>query len=155
MTRLALLLATCANIGRIPFAPGTFGSVPGLLLWWLCRSTGIELIEGMVIIIVFWVGAWAATVTERYYGVKDPGVIVIDEVLGMMVTLAFVPVGPWGILLGFLIFRFMDVVKPFPARMMENLPDGFGVIADDFVAGIWGNLLMRLLVFWFPVWLTE
>ena len=84
----------------------------------------------------------------------DPGPIVIDEVMGMLMTLFMIPVGWGGILLGFLLFRALDVVKPFPARQLERLHGGFGVMADDAMAAIYANLLLRGAYYFAPGWLS-
>lgn len=153
MNRLAVLVATCGQIGAIPFAPGTFGSIPGLLLALWLHHLGLWWVEAAVILIVFFVGVWAASRAEEHYGLIDPGPVVIDEVLGMLVTLAFLPVGVTGAIVGFIIFRVCDVIKPPPARQMERLPGGWGVMSDDLMAGVWGLVITRLLVWMFPAWM--
>src|SRR5262249_2162308 len=107
-----------------------------------------------VIIVTFVIGTWAAGEAERYFQLTDPGQVVIDEVLGMLVTLAFIPVNATGALVGFLLFRIFDIIKPFPARNFERLPGGLGVMADDCAAGVWGQIVMRFLVWMLPTWLT-
>jgi phosphatidylglycerophosphatase A len=82
-----------------------------------------------------------------------PGPIVIDEVMGMLITLFMIPVGWGGLLLGFLLFRALDVAKPFPARQLEHLHGGFGVMADDAMAAIYANLLLRGASFVAPTWI--
>ena len=90
---------------------------------------------------------------EEHLRCVDPGPIVIDEVMGMLITLFMIPVGWPGILLGFLLFRALDVVKPFPARQLERLHGGFGVMADDAMAAIYANLLLRGAHYLAPGWL--
>jgi phosphatidylglycerophosphatase A len=155
MTQLALWIATVLGIGRIPFAPGTFGSIPGVFLSiWLHRLGVPWFVEAGVIVVVFAAGIWAAGEAERHFQLTDPGPVVIDEVLGMLVTLAFIPVNATGALVGFIAFRAFDIVKPFPARNLERLPGGLGIMADDFAAGVWGQIIMRVLVWMLPTWLT-
>lgn len=154
MTQLALWLATVLGIGRIPFAPGTFGSIPGLLLALWLHHLGLPWLEAVVIVVTFGVGIWAAGAAERHFQLTDPGPVVIDEVLGMLVTLAFIPVNATGAIVGFVAFRVFDIIKPFPARNLERLPGGLGIMADDFAAGVWGQIVMRLLVWMLPTWLT-
>ena len=150
MTRLAVFLATAAYTGYFPVAPGTVGSAVGLvvygLVWWT-RSVSVEvgLIAGL-----FAVGVWAGTIAERYFGGIDPGPIVLDEVVGMLITLAFVPVGWTGALAGFLLFRVFDVIKPFPAARLEKLHGGLGVMADDAMAAVYANVSLRILIAIFP-----
>ena len=122
-------------------------------LYALVRWSGSPAIELVTIVAVLAVGVWAATATERALNRKDPGPVVIDEVLGMLITLAFMPLSRWGILAGFLIFRVLDVIKPFPAGRFEHLPSGLGIMADDAMAGIYGHLLLRLGGMMSPVWL--
>ena len=94
-------------------------------------------------------GLWSAGVVERLLG-KDPGPVVIDEVLGMLVTLAFLDVNPIGAVVGFFLFRVLDVVKPFPAGRLEHLHGGAGIMLDDAMAGVYGNLVMRALIALLP-----
>src|SRR5262249_11912886 len=93
-------------------------------------------------------GCWAGTIAEDHFGRADPGQVVVDEVLGMLVTLFLNPVGWLGAILGFFIFRAADIVKPFPADRMERLPGGIGVMADDAIAAVYANLVLRLLLRW-------
>ena len=97
-------------------------------------------------------GVWAATVAERFFGGIDPGPIVIDEVLGMLITLAFMPVGLNTALAGFVLFRIFDVIKPFPAGRFESLHGGIGVMADDAMAAVYANLALRAVVHLIPGW---
>jgi len=154
MTQLALWLATVLGIGRIPFAPGTFGSIPGVLLALWLHHVGLWWLELGVIMVTFAIGTWAGGVAERHFQLTDPGPVVIDEVLGMLVTVAFIPVNGTGAFVGFVVFRIFDIIKPFPARNFERLPGGLGIMADDFAAGVWGQIVMRLLVWVLPTWLT-
>lgn len=153
MTRVAVFVATFGYIGYLPAAPGTFGSAAGLALFFALRATGLPWIEPIVIVAVFAVGAWAGNHAERYFGGIDPQPVVIDEVLGMLVTLMFVPVSWAGAVFGFLLFRVLDVFKPWPARQMESLHGGIGVMADDAMAAVYGNIIMWLAVWFGPTWL--
>ena len=146
MRRLGLFLATCGYLGYVPIAPGTFGSAAGLAVFFAVRSTGSVAIELAVIAILFAVGIWSGTQAEHHFGGVDPGPIVLDEVVGMLITLALLPVTPAGAIVGFLVFRVLDVIKPWPSAGFEKLPGGLGVMADDGMAAIYGNLLMRGLI---------
>lgn len=153
MTRLAVFIATVAFCGYAPVAPGTFGSAAGLVVYlivWWARSPAIEV---AVIAAAFVVGVWSATLAERHFGGTDPGPVVIDEVLGMLLTLAFIPVGLSGALAGFVLFRIFDVIKPFPADRLERLHGGLGIMADDAMAGIYANLCLRLVIWLVPGWI--
>jgi phosphatidylglycerophosphatase A len=147
MLFVALALATFAGIGYIPFAPGTFGSLAGLLIWWLLPdSWSLQL---AVIAALLVLGSWSASVAERHFASTDPGPVVIDEVMGMIVTLFLNPVGWIGATIGFLLFRASDIVKPYPANRLEQLPGGVGVMADDLMAAVYANLALRaMLVLW-------
>lgn len=153
MTRLAVLLATFGYVGCVPVAPGTAGSLAALLLFAVVRSRGSAALEVGALVAVSALGVWAATRAERHFAREDPGPVVIDEVAGLLLTLALVPVGLSGALLGFLVFRVFDIAKPWPVRRFEDLPGGLGIMADDLMAGLYGNLLMRLVAWWAPAML--
>jgi phosphatidylglycerophosphatase A len=152
VTRLAVFIATVGYCGYFPFAPGTVGSAAGLVVYLLVWWTGSPLVEVGLIAAVFAAGVWAGTIAERYFGGIDPGPIVIDEVLGMLVTLAFIPVGWSGALAGFVLFRIFDVIKPYPAGRFEALHGGLGVMADDAMAAVYANLTLRLVIWFLPAW---
>lgn len=152
MRGLALVVATAAYSGHVPVAPGTAGSLVGLAVFALVRALGGPAIEVVTIIALVAAGIWAASEAERHFGRSDPGAIVIDEVAGMLVTLCWLPVSWGGALIGFLAFRAFDIVKPFPARAAERLPRGWGVMADDIVAGVYAHIVLRLLAWAVPVW---
>jgi phosphatidylglycerophosphatase A len=154
VTRLAVFLATAGYTGYAPIAPGTFGSAVGLLVYLLVWWTRSPLVEVGLIVGLFGAGTWAGTIAERYFGGIDPGPVVIDEVVGMLMTLAFIPVTLTGAIVGFFLFRLLDVIKPFPARRLEALHGGFGVMADDAMAAIYANISLRLVMIILPGWLT-
>ena len=154
MSQVAVFIATFGYVGYFPIAPGTAGSLAALLLYAAVRWAGTPTVEFVTIIAVLAVGVWAATGTERALNRKDPGPVVIDEVLGMLLTLAFMPLSWWGIALGFVLFRLFDVMKPFPAGRLEHLPGGLGIMADDAMAGVYGQLVMRIAIATWPAWLT-
>lgn len=153
--RLGVFVATCGYVGYAPVAPGTFGSAAGLAVFAAVRASGSTFVEIAVIGVLFAVGIWSAAVAERYFGRVDPGPVVMDEVAGMLITLAFLPVTLTGAIVGFLIFRVFDVIKPWPSGRFEKLPGGLGVMADDGMAAIYGNLVMRALIWMTPAgWLV-
>jgi phosphatidylglycerophosphatase A len=140
----ALIVASVGGIGYIPFAPGTFGSAAGVVLWMLMPAwTSVHVVA---IGIVFAIGCWSGTAAEEHFRRTDPGQVVIDEVLGMLVTLFMNPVGWRGALVGFVLFRLFDIVKPYPADRLEHLPGGVGVMGDDAMAGVYANLTLRALL---------
>ena len=154
MNGLAVFIATFGYVGFFPIAPGTAGSLAALPLYALVRWAGAPALELLTIAAVFAIGIWASTRTERALARTDPGPVVIDEVLGMLITLAFLPLSMGGIIAGFFIFRLLDVIKPFPAGRLEHLPSGLGIMADDAMAGVYAHLLLRIAVMLAPAWLT-
>ncbi len=146
MTQLGLFLATCGYVGYVPVAPGTAGSVVGVALFYALRLTDSPWAEHLAIVAVFAAGVWASNVAEAHWQRTDPGPVVIDEVLGMLITLWLLPVTGLGAFVGFLLFRLLDVIKPWPARRFEALHGGLGVMADDAMAGVYGHLLLRGLI---------
>lgn len=153
MTRLAVFVATVAYCGYFPVAPGTIGSIAGLAVYALVWWSKSPFVEAGAIVAVFAAGVWAGTVAERYFGGIDPGPVVIDEVLGMLITLAFVPVSWSGALAGFVLFRIFDVIKPYPAGRFERLPGGLGVMADDAMAAVYANITLRVALWLLPNWI--
>jgi phosphatidylglycerophosphatase A len=143
MHLIALALATALGTGYVPFAPGTFGSIVGLVVWWLLPQAAIPQLAAIVAI--FAAGAWSGSYAERHFNRTDPGPVVLDEVLGMLITLFLNPVGWTGALLGFLLFRVADIVKPYPANRLEALHGGVGIMADDAMAAVYSNLALRVI----------
>ena len=154
MTRLAVFVATVGYCGYFPIAPGTVGSAAGLVFYLLVWWTGSPVVEVGLIAALFAAGVWAGTTAERYFGGVDPGPIVLDEVVGMLITLAFIPVGWSGALAGFVLFRVFDVIKPYPARRFEQLHGGLGVMADDAMAAVYANVALRLTIWLLPGWVS-
>jgi len=153
VTRFAVFVATVGYCGYFPIAPGTVGSVAGLVVYALVWWTQSTVVEIALILGLFGAGVWAGTTAERYFGGIDPGPIVIDEVVGMLITLAFIPVGWSAALTGFLLFRVFDVLKPYPAGQFERLHGGLGVMADDAMAAIYANICLRLAMWMLPAWI--
>ena len=157
MTRIAVFLATAGYSGYSPIAPGTVGSAVGLVVYGALRwaqSPVSPVTEAVLVVCLFAAGVWAGTTAERYFGGVDPGPIVLDEVVGMLITLAFIPVGLSGALAGFVLFRIFDVIKPFPARRFEALHGGLGVMADDAMAAVYANVSLRFLMALLPGWVA-
>jgi phosphatidylglycerophosphatase A len=155
MTRLAVFLSSAGYAGFVPFAPGTVGSIVGLGVYALLRwAHATPLAEALVIVALTAIGVWSATVAERHFGLDDPGPVVIDEVAGMLISLAFTSAGWTGALTGFVLFRLFDIVKPYPAGRFERLPGGLGIMADDVMAGIYANLALRALLWAAPGWIA-
>jgi len=146
-TRLALLICTVGGVGYSPVAPGTAGSLAGLAFYAVFRALQISpAIEAVILVAMVCAGAWSGTIAERHFGTTDPGAGVIDEVAGMLLTLYLLP-ATWTVaILGFFVFRTLDIVKPFPARRLESLHGGWGMMADDLMAAVYGNLVLRAAI---------
>jgi phosphatidylglycerophosphatase A len=152
--RVGLFVATCGYLGYVPVAPGTFGSAAGLVVFAAIRWSGSTALELAVIVLLLAVGVWSASVAEKHFGGVDPAPVILDEVAGMLITLALIPVSVTGAIVGFLVFRLFDVIKPWPANRLEALHGGLGIMADDAMAALYGNITMRLLVAFLPGWLA-
>jgi phosphatidylglycerophosphatase A len=143
-------VATFFGIGYLRPGPGTWGSAATVLLWWLlARSIApasqpwLALLLAVTAVLA---GIPAATRVARASGVKDPQFVVIDEVAGQLITLIAVPIAWKSLLLGFILFRGFDIVKPPPVRSLERLPEGTGIVIDDVAAGLYGLAVMQLVL---------
>ncbi|HUJ29101.1 MAG TPA: phosphatidylglycerophosphatase A [Myxococcales bacterium] len=147
----ALTWSSFFGSGYLPAAPGTAGTVAAIPLWWLLRQDAVPLWAYFAATaVVTLTGIAAADRAGRYYGVADSGHIVIDEVAGYLVTMAFLPRSAFAALTGFVLFRICDVLKPPPARFFDVDPrwkNGAGVVLDDVFAGVWACALT-----WAAVW---
>ena len=147
----AIWIATALGAGYFPIAPGTAGSAVGVLIVYLLARLPLDRFATSALIlaiaaVLFAVGVWAATEAEKFFGKTDPGSVVIDEVVGQMLTLLARPRGSWIWLLGgFLLFRLFDIVKPVPARQAERFPGGWGIMVDDVIAGLYGLSVLALI----------
>ncbi len=153
ITRVAVFICSFGYIGFFPFAPGTVGSAAGVLVHVASRPLATPLFDLLLIAGLFAAGVLFTRPCEEYLRCVDPGPIVIDEVMGMLITVFMIPVGWGGLLLGFLLFRALDIAKPFPARQFERLHGGLGVMADDAMAAVYANLLLRGAYYLAPGWL--
>ena len=151
--RIALAIATGAGVGYAPIASGTWGSLPGVALAWLLATWAGGWAVAAAAAAFAAAGVWAAGRTARLASSKDPRHVVVDEIAGQLVTLAFLPLTPRVLIAGFLIFRVLDVWKPWPADRLEGLPGGSGIMADDLMAGLYGNLILQAIAAWRPAWL--
>ena len=145
--RAVLFVATGFFIGTVPFAPGTFGSLIGLpVCFLLSRLNLLQSVISILVFILFAIGI--ASAAEKILKQKDPGQIVIDEIAGLMVTFAGLPFNLKTALAGFIIFRVFDILKPFPIRILERrVGGGTGVVLDDVLAGVYGNLILRVVIY--------
>ena len=152
MTRLAVVLATAGGAGYMPIAPGTAGAVVGVLCCLLTRRWPAA-VQAAVLLLITVAGVWASHRAEKHFGREDPGPVVIDEVAGQLVTLFLIGGGAAALVVGFLVFRVLDIVKPWPAGALEALPGGWGIMADDLMAGLYGWGIMVGVMTTFPGWL--
>ena len=163
---VAKIFATGCFTGYIPVAPGTAGSLLGALLYWIAgMDNGI--LSSCLVVLVFFAGRFAADRVAQVEGPHlttiagflksrshpggseaDPSIVVIDEIVGMWVSLFLLPRTFTMIALSFVMFRLFDILKPFPARKLEQLPHGWGIMLDDVAAGIYANLVCRLALLW-------
>ena len=137
-------LAFGFGTGLAPFAPGTFGSIPGLILFWLTLDFGLY-VQLSIAIAMALIGIWICGESARRIGVHDHGGIVWDEIVGMYVTLFLAPVSVVGFVLAFVLFRIMDIVKPWPIRDLDHsMQGGLGIMLDDLLAALYAALLLAL-----------
>jgi len=162
---LALAIATC-GVGYFPIAPGTWGSLLAVGFYLILHNAWFPhsdiprgsfvrsylAVQVIVIIAVTLIGIWAASRTERVLRIKDPGKVVIDEVAGQLIALLPVAARTWRfgdammVTAAFILFRFFDIVKPYPARKFESLHGGLGIMLDDTIAGVYAAIIVTILV---------
>lgn len=139
-------VATGFGFGLSPMIPGTTGTIPGVVLAWFLFPLGVS-VQIISTVVLLALGVWVATAAEHFFG-HDGKPIVIDEIAGIMVGYCFVPVTWQNYLAGFVIFRILDIIKPFPGRHWERtLPRGWGIMGDDFACGVYTNLLLQGLIY--------
>ncbi len=143
---LILSLATGFGLGYSPFAPGTVGSLPGFLLVWLLAPLS-PLTQILIITASFFFGVWISNLSLPYFKDKDPKSVTIDEIVSLPITFFLIPLSPLTLILGFLLNRVLDIVKPPPAYQSQRLPRGWGIMTDDLISAIYSNLLLRLILF--------
>ena len=141
-------IATCFKVGYLPLAPGTWGSIFAILVWWVLLKDLDLLIFGIVIILFFFIGIIVSNVIIDQNGNNDPSHIIIDELVGQWLALWILPDGYFYIIIAFILFRFFDIIKPWPIRFMEQLPKGLGVMCDDLTAGLITLILIQIINFY-------
>ncbi|MBF0117655.1 MAG: phosphatidylglycerophosphatase A [Desulfobacterales bacterium] len=142
--KMVIFFATGGYTGYIRYMPGTFGSLIGIPFGFL-----LSFVKFNIIILILFIGLaiWISGQAEKIINTKDPGCIVIDEICGMMVTLLYNHVTIISMLLGFFLFRFFDILKPFPIRLIDKkIKGGAGIVMDDILAGVFANLILRLVL---------
>jgi phosphatidylglycerophosphatase A len=150
MKILSRLISTMMGIGYSPIAPGTAGSLAAMLVWWFLPASPL-LVHFIFILVLFLIGTWASSITEqdwiRCYGDDkghDPQVVVIDEAVGVFIAVFVIPKSLYYAIAAFVLFRFFDIVKPFPINRSQKLSGGWGIMIDDVIAGIYSNILIQL-----------
>lgn len=140
--RLCWALATGGGLGTIPIAPGTFGALPGFALAAAVHALDRPLLQVGLLLACSLAAVPIASWGERFYGRKDPPPVVIDEIVGLPITAAFVPPTPLHLAAAFLVNRALDIIKPFPARRLQALPGGWGIVIDDVVSSVYAGLML-------------
>ncbi|MBI4211507.1 MAG: phosphatidylglycerophosphatase A [Deltaproteobacteria bacterium] len=147
MKNMILFLASGFYSGKLPKAPGTWGSLVGIIIYKLFYPLPTSLFL-LTLVGIIALSIWVSDEAARALGQKDPRIIVIDEIAGMLVTLALHVPTVSTLVIGFLLFRLFDVWKPFPCRSLEKLPGGWGIVLDDVMAGMYANIGL-----WFLKWM--
>ena len=144
MDRLLMFIATGGGSGYLPKAPGTWGTLVGLILWW--PLAGLSLTAYLAVVAaLFLVGVASAGAAEKILDRGDPGVVVIDEIVGVLIALTAAPLHPAAALVGFALFRLFDIAKPFPVGWVDrHLHGGLGIMLDDVAAGLYALLVLHL-----------
>ncbi len=148
---LALAIATF-GVGYLPLMPGTFGSLVGVGMFLLLARANMPLVAVVVVLIlaVTFAGIWAGSRIEQLSGRKDPGKVVVDEVAGQLIALfpltLFARWSTVAVILSFILFRFFDIVKPYPANRLQELDGGMGIMFDDLVAGVYGAVVVSIFL---------
>jgi len=145
---ITLFISQGGFSGRFPVAPGTAGTLAGVLLYW-CMKDLPPIWYGVLLLLIILIGTWAADRTEVLLGRKDSPSIVIDEIAGYLIAMFLVPDGWKYVAAGFFLFRIFDIIKPYPLKNFEKAPGGVGVMLDDIGAGIYTNLVLQAAVFFF------
>ena len=145
MKHFISLLATGFGVGYSPIAPGTLGTLVSILIYYFLSEIPPPLYE-ITLIGFFFLSVWVSENAERLFGKKDDPRIVIDEVMGFLITMLWVPKTIRFIIIGFFLFRFFDILKPFPIRRLEKgFKGGFGVVLDDMMAGLYANIVLQII----------
>jgi len=145
MRKLTILLGTGFGAGYSPLAPGTMGTLVGVIFYLILkRALSHPLSYGMALVFLNLAGVWISGKCERYLGQKDSRVIVIDEISGFLIAMFGLPLSFRFILLGFLVFRIFDILKPFKMEKIQKLPGGWGIMGDDIAAGALSGILIHI-----------
>ena len=150
LNRFFLLLATGLGVGYSSIAPGTLGTLLAIPVYYFLSNIVSPIYE-VTLIGFFFLSVWISEKGEIFFGKKDDSRIVIDEMMGFLITMLWVPKTILFITIGFFLFRFFDILKPFPIRHLERrLKGGFGVVLDDVMAGVYANIILQIIGRIFP-----
>ncbi|MDH5728961.1 MAG: phosphatidylglycerophosphatase A [Gammaproteobacteria bacterium] len=149
MLLLAKIIALGFGSGKAPFAPGTFGTLAAIPIFLLMQNLSLLWFAALVLLF-FSIGVWACTVYSNYLGVHDHGSIVWDEVVGYLITMIMAPSGWQWVIIGFALFRFFDIIKPWPINWLDKrVHGGFGIMIDDVLAGIYALIVLQVMAYYF------
>ena len=145
MKHFILLLATGFGVGYSPIAPGTLGTLIAIPVYYFLSNISSPIYE-ITLVGFFFLSVWVSESAEIFFGKKDDQRIVIDEIMGFLITMLWAPKTAILIVIGFFLFRFFDILKPFPIRRLEKrLKGGYGVVLDDVMAGVYGNIVLQVI----------
>src|SRR4030043_586419 len=145
MNNFIIILATGFGVGYSPIAPGTLGTLIAIVVYYFLSNIRSPIYE-ITLIGFFFLSVWVSQKAEIFFGKRDDQRIVIDEIVGFLITMIWVPKTIRFVIIGFFLFRFFDILKPFPIRRLEKgFKGGFGVVLDDVVAGVYANIVLHLL----------
>ena len=144
--KTALALSTWFGSGLLPVAPGTFGALAAVPLVLVLNTIGMWY-SALGLVIVTGIAIWASNLSRDLLGREDPPEVVIDEVAGFLVTMFLLPRSWLALGLGFILFRFFDIIKPYPVKRLEKIQGGLGIVIDDLMAGLYANFAVRIFLF--------
>jgi len=144
MKHFILLLANGLGVGYSPIAPGTLGTLVAIPIYYFLSEISFPLYE-ITLAGFFFLAVWISEKAEAIFGKKDDQKIVIDEMMGFFITMLWVPKTVLFVIIGFILFRFFDIVKLPPIRLVEKARGGYGVVLDDVIAGVYANILLQLI----------
>jgi phosphatidylglycerophosphatase A len=144
MNHFILLLASGFGAGYSPIAPGTVGTLVAIPIYLILSRIPFPIYE-LTLLTFFFLSSWVSDRAQNDWGRKDHPRIVIDEILGFLVTMLWLPQTPFFVILGFFLFRFFDIFKPPPIRHAEKVRGGYGVVLDDVLAGVYANIVLQLV----------
>src|SRR4030042_3987812 len=151
MKHFILVMATGFGVGYSPLAPGTLGTLIAIPFYYFLSEIPSPIYE-ITLIASFFLSVWISENAEIFFGKKDDSRIVIDEIIGFFITMLWIPKTTLFIIIGFILFRFFDILKPFPIRLIDKrLKGGFGVVLDDVMAGVYANIILHLIPLILPL----